>query len=191
MINHSKKIILASNSPRRQELLKYIGFEFDINVIESDESYDASKSPEEIALHIAQNKALPYTILENTILITADTIVALENSILGKPKSSIEAIEMLQLLSGKMHSVITGVCIKTLHETIQFTETTKVYFKEITIEDIIYYVENFNPLDKAGAYGIQEWIGMIAIDKIEGSYYNVMGLPTAKLFIELKKSLKK
>ena len=187
MIETNRSIILASKSPRRQELLKSLGIKFTTKVFDTDESYDSNLSPKDIAIQIAQKKALPYSISDNTIIITADTIVAINGSILGKPKNKIEARQMLQQLSGNSHKVISSVCLKSKNNLVSFAETTQVFFKALTSEEIDYYIEEYKPFDKAGSYGIQEWIGMIGITKIEGSFYNVMGLPTQKLYLKLQK----
>lgn len=187
MIETNRSIILASKSPRRQELLKSLGIKFTTKVFDTDESYDSNLSPKDIAIQIAQKKALPYSISDNTIIITADTIVAINGSILGKPKNKIEARQMLQQLSGNSHKVISSVCLKSKNNLVSFAETTQVFFKALTSEEIDFYIEEYKPFDKAGSYGIQEWIGMIGITKIEGSFYNVMGLPTQKLYLKLQK----
>ncbi len=190
------KIILASHSPRRQYLLKELGIDFEIKIkdngeIKFNEVYPKTLKKEQIALYNAglKAKACENEISDNTILITADTIVCLGNEVLNKPDDYDDAVKMLNKLSGKKHQVITGVCIKSTlkNSSISFYDTTNVYFKELTRQEITYYVNKFKPYDKAGAYGIQEWIGYIGIEKIEGSYFNVMGLPVQKLYEELKK----
>ena len=153
---------------------------------EVDESYPDGLTPEEVALYISRKKALAFDgQLTDEVLITADTIVSVAGKILGKPGGEQEAIEMLQLLSGRMHEVITGVCLLKNGETRCFAETTEVYFRELSNEQIRYYIQNFKPFDKAGSYGIQEWIGFVGVEKIVGSYTNVMGLPTQRLYAEL------
>ena len=190
------KIILASHSPRRQYLLKELGIDFEIKIkdngeIKFKETYPKTLKKEQIALYNAELKAKAFEneIPDNTILITADTIVCLGNEVLNKPDDYDDAVKMLSKLSGKKHQVITGVCIKSTikNKSISFYDTTNVYFKELTEKEITYYVDKFKPYDKAGAYGIQEWIGYIGIEKIEGSYFNVMGLPVQRLYEELKK----
>jgi len=182
-------LILATGSPRRHFLMKGAGFEFDISIPDGiDESYPKSKLKKEIPEFLAEKKALAFSgkLYENDLVITADTIVLVEDSILGKPMNREEAILMLQLLSGRSHDVITGVCIFTKNKKKTFSSLSKVYFNKLTEDEIIFYVDNYKPYDKAGAYGAQEWIGYIGIEKIEGSYYNVMGLPIQMLYAELE-----
>ncbi|MFI5139241.1 MAG: Maf family nucleotide pyrophosphatase [Sphingobacteriales bacterium] len=182
------KIILASKSPRRQELLRLMDIEFRIVLKEVDESYPDNLSPEEIALYIAEKKACAFDeTLTDEIVLTADTIVCIDNQILGKPDDKAHAIEMLKLLSGRMHQVITGVCLLYKHQYHSFYDVSEVYFGELTDEEIISYVNKYQPFDKAGSYGIQERIGLIGIERINGSYTNVVGLPTEKLYRELMK----
>lgn len=184
----NKNIILASGSPRRQELFKELGLDFSIQVKEVEEIYPPTLKEEEITNYLAELKAVAFNELaENDIVITADTIVWLNNKAIGKPKNKQQAIEMLQELSGMGHKVITSICIKTCNAQKVFFNITMVYFKPLSMEEITYYVENYKPFDKAGAYGIQEWIGFIGVTKIEGSYFNVMGLPVHKLYEELMK----
>lgn len=179
-------IILASKSPRRQELLKLMGFDFQVVLREVDESFPPELSPSEIAVYISEKKAKAFDLLiENEIVITADTIVSLDGKILGKPESEDHAFEILSELSGKKHDVITGVSLLKNHKIFSFHELTEVFFKEISAEQIRYYIETCQPMDKAGAYGIQEWIGLVAVEKINGSYSNVVGLPTHRLYTEL------
>ncbi len=182
-------IILGSQSPRRKELLAGLNIPFECLVIDVEETYPDTIEAVKVPEYLAKLKAAAYTHLlqENTIIITADTVVCLENEILGKPKDAAVAKLMLQKLSGKTHEVITGVCITTQNETKTFSAHTKVKFAQLTPDEIEFYVENFQPLDKAGSYGIQEWIGYIGVESIEGSYFNVMGLPIQKLYTELKK----
>lgn len=179
-------IILASKSPRRQELLSQMGYQFSLVLKEVDESFPANLSPIETALFIANKKinAFEHSIT-NELVITADTIVVLENEILGKPANRQDAIEMLQKLSGKKHHVITAVCLLHQHNIKSFFDTSAVFFATLSQSEIEFYVDNFKPYDKAGAYGIQEWIGINKIEKIEGSYTNIVGLPTEKLYKEL------
>ena len=182
------KIILASQSPRRHYLLKEIGLEFEIKLKQFiDESYPDHLKREEIPLFIAQKKAEVFIgeLSENEILITADTIVWLNDKVLQKPKDQDDAIKILNELSGNCHQVYTGVCIKSASKEVAFTSCTDVYFKKLTYPEIDYYIKHFQPFDKAGAYGIQEWIGYIGVEKINGSFFNVMGLPIQKLYTEL------
>ncbi len=183
-------IVLASASPRRSQLLAELGIDFRVIVREIKEDYPAVLKGEEIAIHLSSLKADAFEkefFTENTLLITADTIVCLEGKVLGKPASREEAISTLGQLSGKMHQVITGVSIRTIQKEVNFGVSTDVYFKELKDEEIIHYVDQYKPYDKAGAYGIQEWIGYIGIERIDGSFYNVMGLPVLKLYEELLK----
>ncbi len=181
------KIILASQSPRRHYLLKEIGLEFEIKLKQFvDESYPDHLKKEEIPLYIAGKKAEIYGKLEdNEILITADTIVWLKDKVLQKPIDQDDAIKILKELSGNCHQVYTGVCIKSNDKEVLFSAWTDVYFKKLTFHEIDYYINHFQPFDKAGAYGIQEWIGYIGVEKINGSFFNVMGLPIQKLYTEL------
>jgi len=188
MIKQFPPIILASKSPRRQELLKLMGFDFQVFLREVDESYPPGLSPSEIAVYISEKKAKAFDLLiENEIVITADTIVSLDGNIMGKPENEDHAFEMLSELSGKRHDVITGVSLLKNHKVSSFYELTEVFFKEISAEQIRYYINTCQPMDKAGAYGIQEWIGLVAVDRINGSYSNVVGLPTHRLYSELCK----
>lgn len=183
------KVILASNSPRRKELLGGLGIPFEVRTLSGiDESYPGTLKGEEIPMYISGQKAEAYqrTMADDEMIITADTIVYDNGQVLGKPKDREEAIQMLRQLSGHAHEVITGVSIVTKQKTSQFASTSKVYFAELTNEEITYYVDNYRPFDKAGAYGIQEWIGFVAVTRIEGSYFNVMGLPIQRLYTELK-----
>ncbi|MBK5195922.1 MAG: septum formation protein Maf [Proteiniphilum sp.] len=184
------QIILASNSPRRKELLSGIDLQYEIRTLpDIDESYPETLPQEEVAVFLARKKASAYLpdLKENELLITADTIVLLDGMILGKPVDKDEAKEMLLTLSGETHRVITGVCFTTEHKQICFSDTAYVTFGTLSEEEIDYYVSKFSPMDKAGAYGVQEWIGYVAVEKIEGSYFNVMGLPIFKVYQELKR----
>ncbi len=185
----NKRLILASGSPRRQELFKELGVDFSIQVKAVEENYPLHLKKQEITNYLAELKANAFKtdLLENEIVITADTIVWHNNRPIEKPKDKDEAIQMLKTLSGDCHEVISSVCIKTSTLQKTFYDVTKVYFKSLTATEINYYVENYHPFDKAGAYGIQEWIGFIGVTKVEGSYYNVMGLPVHKLYEELLK----
>lgn len=191
MLDNLKKyhIILGSNSPRRQELLKGIRVDFEVIPIDADEHLPAHIQGIEVAGYLAERKADSYKniITDHDLLITADTIVLYENRILGKPHNKQEATEMLRFLSGKTHQVVTGVCISTINRRHTFHTVTEVQFSNLTEDEIEYYIENYKPYDKAGAYGVQEWIGFIAVEHINGSYFNVMGLPIQKLYQELKK----
>ena len=184
------RIILGSQSPRRVELLRGLDMPFEQVLLEGvDESYPATLRPEEIPLYIAQHKAESYRPLldDQTLLITADTLVFIEDQVLGKPKSEEEARAMLRQLSGRSHSVTTGVTLTTTERMECFSDTATVEFLPLADEEIDYYVRHYHPLDKAGAYGIQEWIGYIGVTSINGSYFNVMGLPVQRLWEEIKK----
>lgn len=178
-----QKIILASQSPRRKQLLEWAEVPFDIIVRETDESYPPGLSWEETAIHIARNKALVIQENNNTkmTILAADTIVVLENTIIGKPKDKADAISILTALSGKQHLVITGVVILHGNKEIAFAETTQVQFHELSQAQIEFYIDNYKPYDKAGAYAIQEWIGVVGIHSINGDFYNVMGLPVSRV----------
>ena len=186
-LNTNKNIILGSKSPRRIELLKLMGLNIQVRKLDVDETYPRSLSPIQTALFLSRKKANAYVINNQDILICADTIVYIKNLILEKPKNKIEAQKMLEKLSNRRHFVVTGVTIKTAKKEISFYERSLVVFKKISQQEIQFYIQNHNPLDKAGGYGIQDWIGLIGIKKISGSYYNVMGLPTSKLYEELNK----
>ncbi len=184
------KVILASNSPRRKELLGGLGIDFEVRTLSDiDESYPNALRGENIPMFISGKKAEAYKqgMADDEMIITADTIVYDNGQVLGKPKNRGEAVQMLKGLSGHAHEVITGVSIVTKKKTVQFASTSKVTFAALTDEEIAYYVDTYKPYDKAGAYGIQEWIGYVAVTRIEGSYFNVMGLPIQKLYSELKK----
>jgi septum formation protein len=185
---NSPKIILASKSPRRQELLKLMDIPFRIVLKEVDESYPENLEPEEIAVYIAEKKARAFDeTVGDEVVLTADTIVCIDNHILGKPETPEHAVEMLQLLSGRMHRVVTGVCLLYKHQYHTFYDVSEVYFGKLSHEEINNYVSKYQPMDKAGSYGIQERIGLIGIERINGSYTNVVGLPTEKLYRELAK----
>ena len=183
------QIILGSNSPRRQELLKSLGFTFLNKPINADESFPVNLQAEEICLYLAEKKADAYAedLHDDEILITADTIVWCEGKVFNKPANFVEGKKMLETLSGKMHEVFTGVCLKSGNKQTTFYDVSKVYFKKLKPEEIEYYLTNYSPYDKAGGYGVQDWLGYIGIDKIEGSFYNVMGLPVKELYEELVK----
>jgi septum formation protein len=182
-----QKIILASQSPRRKELLHLAEIDFDVMVANTDESYPEGLSFEETAIHIATNKAL--AVAERTdktrTILAADTIVVCNDKIIGKPVDREDAIAILMALSGNTHQVITGVCILKDEKINSFADTTTVHFHEISLVQIIYYVDKYKPYDKAGAYAIQEWIGAIGIKKVEGDFYNVMGLPISRVVVAL------
>ena len=189
--NSIPPIILASKSPRRQELLKLMDLEFRIVLKEVDESYPDNLKPEEIAVYIAQKKAEAFDeVVGDEVVLTADTIVSVDGHILGKPETVEHAVEMLQMLSGKTHQVITGVCLLYKHKYQSFFDVSDVSFRHLSDEEIKSYVEKYKPMDKAGSYGIQEWVGLTGIEKINGSYTNVVGLPTEKLYRELKRLTK-
>ena len=181
-------IILASNSPRRRELLGGLDLDFEVKVLpDIEEDYPDNLETPEIPVYIASEKAAAYKDLmaENDLIITADTVVVLGDEVLGKPVDLDDARRMLRELSGHTHQVITGVCLMTRERQRSFAVTTDVTFKELTDDEIDYYVEKYQPLDKAGAYGIQEWIGYIGVTGLEGSYFNVMGLPVQRIYNEL------
>lgn len=183
-------IILASNSPRRKELLEGLGIDFKVKVLlEVDESFPDDMEKTEVAEYIAQKKAKAYLphMHEKSLLITADTIVLMDNKIYGKPADEKEAKKMLHQLSGKTHKVITGVCLTTFDKQKTFSAVSDVRFAKLDDDEIDFYVSHYKPMDKAGAYGIQEWIGYVAVEYISGSYFNIMGLPIQRLYQELKK----
>ena len=183
-------IILASNSPRRKELLRGLDIAFDVRVQpDIAEDYPADTAPADVAAYISHEKANAYkdTIAENELVITADTVVIVGNEILGKPHDDAEAKDMLHKISGRKHQVVTGVCLTTTEKQRCFSVSTDVTFKNLKEEEIDYYIETYSPLDKAGAYGIQEWIGYIGVTALEGSYFNVMGLPVQRIWEELNR----
>ena len=184
------KLILASNSPRRKELLAGLGVPFEVRVLQDiDEHYPESLPVNEVARYIAKEKADAYRriVASDELIITADTVVIVGDEILGKPIDEADAVRMLKLLSGRTHQVTTGVCLLTAEKERCFDVTTDVTFKPLTDEEIHYYVDRYRPFDKAGAYGIQEWIGYIGVTGLHGSYYNVMGLPVQRIYQELTK----
>jgi len=192
-INKKYKIILASGSPRRQQLLRELGLEFEVNPVNVEEVYPTHLQKEDIAIYLSELKAKAFDfnkLCENCLVITADTIVWLDNEILPKPNDAKEASLFLNKLSGMSHDVITGCTLRTKDKMKSFYSDTKVYFKNLKQEEIDYYITHYKPFDKAGAYGIQEWIGYTGIEKIEGSYFNVVGLPVQKLYTELLKFAK-
>ena len=182
-------IILASKSPRRQELLRGMGVEFSILTKETDESFPPEMPLDEVPKYLSLQKSLAFSDDElpaDYLLITSDTVVICEDEILGKPKDREDAARMLQLLSAKTHHVVTGVTVRTVEKTESFAVRSNVTFAQLDAEEIDYYIEHCKPFDKAGAYGIQEWIGYVGISGLEGSFYNVMGLPTRRLYQCLK-----
>ncbi|MFZ4398489.1 MAG: Maf family nucleotide pyrophosphatase [Bacteroidales bacterium] len=185
-LNHYD-IILASQSPRRQQLLKDMGFHFKVIVTDVDEIYPKKMPVVEIPVYLAEMKAnaLSHELKENSLIIAADTIVTLGDIVLGKPKDAEDAFNILRQISGRKHQVITGVCLKTATKQKSFFAESNVYFRHLSDEEIYYYISKYQPFDKAGAYGVQEWIGYVGIERIEGSYFNVMGLPTQMLYKEL------
>ena len=184
----NRKLILASNSPRRKEILAQAGFAFDVLVKEIEEVYSAEILPENVPEYLAHLKAKAFdSQIGNQIILTADTIVLLNKKILGKPKDMAHAREMLYAMSGNVHRVITGVCIATQENIFTCSDHTDVHFKTLTDSEINFYLDQYKPFDKAGSYGIQEWIGMIGIEKIVGSYYNVMGLPIHIVYNQLQR----
>jgi len=190
MINDLNKydIILASRSSRRQALLRQLDIKFRVSALDVNEDFPATIKAQDVAEYISKRKLSAFPkekMRENSIIITADTIVVVDQLILGKPSDEESAKEMLQMLSGRTHEVITGVSIKTLQKEISFSSITKVKFKNLNNNEIEYYIDKYQPFDKAGSYGIQEWIGKVGVEWIEGSFYNVMGLPIQKLYSEL------
>lgn len=180
-------LLLASKSPRRQQLISKLGFDVEVVSIDADEVIDGDVLSSDIPALLAKRKSLAYplTIDNNQILVTADTLVVLDGKVLGKPLSRQDAYSILSSLSGKRHQVHTGVCLRTEWGSRVFTESTDVYFKNISDDEINYYLDNYEYMDKAGSYGIQEWIGMVAVERIEGDFYNVMGLPVARIYKEI------
>ena len=184
------KVILASGSPRRRELMAGLGVNYEVRILpDVDESYPDTLQGEEIPLYIAKEKADAYIPMMqlDELIITADTIVWLDGKVLGKPRDREDALQMLRTMSGRTHEVFTGVCITTTDWQRSFTAQTEVRFATLSEDEIIYYVDNFKPMDKAGAYGVQEWIGFIGVENISGSYCNIMGLPVQRLYRELLK----
>lgn len=188
----SKKIILASASPRRKELMQGLGLEFTVDTRNDfeeviPEGYEASLAPEYLAK--GKSNGFHRQLEDDEIIITADTMVLCNGHILGKPSDKDNGMQMLRMLQNNSHTVITGVCIRDAHKEVSFSVSTEVYFNALTDEELEYYLDNYKPYDKAGAYGVQEWIGHIGINRIDGSYYNVMGLPVQRLYVELQKFL--
>lgn len=182
------QLLLASKSPRRRELLGRLGIPLTIVDVDVDESVPSKQPADHVAEALARLKAEGYmaSLADDEVLVTADTVVVLSDQVLGKPHSRDEAERMLHQLSGHVHQVYTGVCLRSARRCVSFTERTDVHFRHLTDTEIEYYIDVYKPFDKAGAYGIQEWIGMVGIERIEGCYYNVMGLPVARLYRELK-----
>ena len=184
----SMKIILASGSPRRKELLSGLGLDFEVRLLSGiDESYPEGLPTDRIAEYIARSKSAAYVgnISDDELVITADTIVVVDDKVLGKPVDADDARSMLRMLSGRTHQVITGVCLTTKVQERSFSVETDVTFKNLSAWEIDYYIDNYKPFDKAGAYGIQEWIGLVGVESINGSYFNVMGLPVQRIYNEL------
>ncbi len=185
-----KKLILASNSPRRRELLKGLDLDFEVRVKRGvGESFPTNIPAEKVAEYISKEKAAAYDIADDEVLLTADTVVILEGEIMGKPDNADDARAMLLRLSGHTHHVVTGVSIKSTDGSVSFSDVTAVTFRQLTDEEIGYYIDRYKPFDKAGAYGVQEWIGYIGVTHIDGSFYNVMGLPVERVYEELRKFL--
>ncbi len=183
------RLILASQSPRRKELMEGSRLPFEVAIYQVDESYPEQMAPKEVPEYLSQLKSnhYPTPLSESEILITADTVVLCEDEILGKPRSAEHAHQMLRKMAGRKHTVITGVTLRSKERSVSFSCQSKVQFAPLTDEEIEFYITEYSPFDKAGSYGIQEWIGYIAIEGIEGSFYNVMGLPIQKLYTELNK----
>ncbi|WP_028523645.1 Maf family protein [Runella limosa] len=183
MIPLSRSLVLASNSPRRQQLLRELGFEFTVEVRPTDELFPADMPASEVAGYLAQHKAEQFAHdLGGKLVLCADTVVVVDNQILNKPADALEARAMLEKLSGRSHQVITGVCLLSAEGYQTISDVAEVTFKPLTETEIEYYITHYRPFDKAGAYGVQEWIGMIGIPRIEGSFYTIMGLPLHKIY---------
>ena len=188
----NRRLLLASQSPRRRELIAGCGLPYEpASKYDCEEIYPADLPAEEVPLYLSQlkSRAYPAALAPNDILLTADTVVVLDGEVLGKPHDRTDAIRMLHRLSGRRHTVVSGVTLRTPQRMQTFEARTNVWFRSLTDEEIEYYIDTFHPLDKAGSYGIQEWIGYVAIERIEGSFYNVMGLPIQKLYTELNQFL--
>ena len=193
MLTNKYRIILASNSPRRKELLAGIAADFEVRIIQDiDESYPDNLPTKDIAEYISRKKAAAYqsTMTADELIITADTVVILDDEVMGKPRDEQDACRMLRRLSGRTHHVVTGVTLSTLHSQQSFSVSTDVTFKQLTDEEIHHYVTCYRPMDKAGAYGIQEWIGYIGVTEMQGSYFNVMGLPVQRIYEALSQMMK-
>jgi len=189
MIRLEKQLILASKSPRRKELMQGLGLPFIIKTKEGQEDFPENMALAEVPVYLAKNKAMAFReeLGEDDLIIAADTVVVHQGKILNKPKDKSEALQMLRALSGSFHQVITGVCLMDQSKTLCFDERTEVHFKELNEGELMHYIENYKPYDKAGAYGVQEWIGYVAVYRIVGSFYNVMGLPVHRIYEELKR----
>lgn len=191
MINNikHKRIILASKSPRRTELLKGLGLNFISKTKDVEEDFPEQMDPFLVPRYLAEKKALAFKgeLEEKDLLITADTVVIVDGAILNKPADNAEALNMLQTLSGNVHQVVTGVCMMDRQKTVIFEDQTEVHFKRLDEEELLGYIDRFQPFDKAGAYGVQEWIGYVAVYRMVGSFYNVMGLPVHRIYEELKR----
>jgi septum formation protein len=186
------RYILASKSPRRQFLMKELGFDFEIIIKDVEETYPAHLKREEIALFLCELKARAFDLSEfkpGDILITADTIVWHEGQVLGKPVDAVDAFDILSRLAGSRHEVVTAICLKSRERQHSFYDVSEVWFKPMSPKQLNYYIEHFRPFDKAGAYGVQEWIGYVGVERIEGSFFNVMGFPTHRFYEELEKFL--
>lgn len=182
-----QKLIVASNSPRRQQLMKDAGFSFEVHVLDVDESLDDNISNHSVAEFLAEKKNKAYrAIFKDEVILTSDTVVISNGEILGKPVNEKEAFQMIASMSGKSHDVVSGVCISSPSHKVSFSDVTKVQFENLSPEEIEYYIKNYQPFDKAGSYGIQEWLGMVGIQSIQGSFYNVMGLPIHRVYQTLK-----
>jgi septum formation protein len=186
MISLEKNIILGSKSPRRQELLKGLEIAFTVESKDTDESFPPEMDLRDIAVYLAERKADAFTLKENDLIITADTVVIINDRILEKPATTHEAHQMLRALSGNKHTVITGVCMREGEKKVCFDDATDVHFAVLSDEEIEFYIDRCKPFDKAGSYGVQEWVGYVAVYKMEGSFYNVMGLPVHKVYEQLK-----
>jgi septum formation protein len=191
MINNikNKRVILASKSPRRTELLRGLGLDFISKTKDTEEDFPEDMDPFFVPRYLAEKKALAFKedLEEQDLLITADTVVIVDGTILNKPTDTAEALRMLEKLSGNVHQVVTGVCMMDWRKTVIFEDQTEVHFKALDREELLDYIERFQPFDKAGAYGVQEWIGYVAVYKMVGSFYNVMGLPVHRIYEELKR----
>jgi len=182
-----QKLIVASNSARRQQLMKDAGFKFEVHVLDVDESLEEGVANEAIAEFLAEKKNKAYrAIFQDEVILTSDTVVIANGQILGKPKDDDDAFQMIASMSGQSHEVISGVCISSQTHKVSFSDVTTVLFEELSTEEIGYYIKNYQPYDKAGSYGIQEWLGMIGIQSIQGSFYNVMGLPIHSVYQVLR-----
>jgi septum formation protein len=189
VLNLEIPLVLGSKSPRRQSLLKEAGFSFELRLADTDEAFPASLKGESVPAYLAALKSDHITISGKECLVTADTVVCCDDAILNKPADTAEAREMLKLLSGRTHWVHTGVCLRQGAKKHVFAESTEVYFRHLHSDEIDYYIKHYQPFDKAGAYGIQEWIGYVGVERIEGCFYNVMGFPVSRFVVELRQFL--